>query len=101
MDKYIKAVEYRHLRALPTAYLKIVGRTLAEAEGNAKRVGTILLERMPKSAEVRVPRYRGYDREERVESFEIPIINGCDSTARAELARLVLQGRVDGVASAA
>jgi len=85
MEKYITGVTYRH--ALVTAYLKITGKNRVEAERRAKRVGTVLHQRLPKSAEIGVPRYRGSER------FEIPIlIAACERTARAELAKLVLQG---------
>jgi hypothetical protein len=87
MTKYIEGVTYRH--ALLTAYLKITGKTQLEAYRAAKRVGTALFRRLPKSAEIGVPRYRGGER------YEIPIvIAACESAARAELAKLVLRGTV-------
>ena len=89
-DRYITGVAYRH--AFPTAYLKVVGHTRREAERYAKKVGGTLLQELPTTAEVRVPRYRG-THEQAV--FEIPIIIGeCESAARAVLAQLVLRGSV-------
>lgn len=92
MTKYIVGVAYRHRHVLLTAYLKVTGRTQLEAERRAKAVGTALHKRMPKEALVQVPRYRA---EASVETFEIPVvIAGCEGPAKAELAKLVLQGTV-------
>jgi hypothetical protein len=90
-DRYITAVDYRHV--LPTAYLRVVGHTRREAERYAKRVGGALLRELPTTAEVRVPRFRGTYTDQAV--FEIPILIGeCESAARAVLSRFVLRGSV-------
>ena len=93
MDKYITGVSYRH--AILTAYLKVIGRNQHEAERRAKRVGTVLRKKMPKVAEIGVPRERGFDRKTKTYWFEIPVlIAECIGPAKAALARLVLQGSV-------
>ncbi len=89
MDRYITGVAYRH--ALLTAYVRVVGHTEAEAHQRAKRVGTVLQERMPQDAAIGVPRYKGFAAG--TARYDIPIvIAACEGRARSEIAKLVLRG---------
>ena len=93
VDRYVIGVTYRYA-LLSTAYLRVSGHTRREAERNAKKVGSWLLLELPLTAEVRVPRFRGMDTAGQA-IFEVPILIGeCESTAKAILARLALQGSV-------
>ena len=85
--RYIVDVSYRHA----SAYLTVTGASSRLAERRAKRVGTVLRQKLPE-ATICAPRDRGYTDDGQV-MYEVPIlIEQCGSKARSVLAQLFLKG---------
>jgi hypothetical protein len=91
MHRYIERVDYRH-PIVPTAYILVTGRTQCEAETNAKRVGTAIINRFPGLKPLAF-RPKGYDKTKKLWRCEVPVILGSLGTTAA-FSELVLQGSV-------
>ena len=79
----ITGVSYRHV----AGYLRVVGRTQHSAEEHAKAVGTVLLNKLPRTR-VKPGRYRGLAGKLHV--YDVPVLIG--PGVKKVLAQLVLQG---------
>jgi hypothetical protein len=91
--RIILGVDYRHKGI--SAYVKVGGRTPKGTERNAKIVGRVLQEKLPRGVHVGVPRYKGYDRKAKREVYEVPtIISGHVRASKAVLSELMLRGSV-------
>jgi len=91
MSKHILGVAYRHRELM--AYVRVGGRTENAAERVAKRLNTVIHQKLPK-AQKYPPRSKGFDADG-IFIFEVPVgIDRCTDEAKAFLAEATLNGSV-------
>jgi len=92
MTKFILGVDYRQL-PLTTACIHVAGQTEQLALRRAKKLGTILVERLPDDASLFVPR-KGEPKDD-LHVYEVRVtIESCLDEAKAIISELVLRGSV-------
>jgi hypothetical protein len=93
VPKFIMGADLNR-QPLPSAYIRVIGQTQNLALRRAKKLGSVLHEKLP-DAILRVPQYTGQDGDG-MHSYDVVLAFSlcAEDKAKSEIAKLVLKGSV-------